>query len=77
MMLWLACREDPLLFVLLSGVVFFGWGDLLSSRRHSPIRSAASMPPPTMAGCIFRRASGQSSVARWRHCSISTPTAGM
>lgn len=30
MMLWLACREDPLLFVLLSGVVFFGWGDLLS-----------------------------------------------
>lgn len=30
MMLWLACREDPLLFVLLSGVVFFGWGDLLA-----------------------------------------------
>lgn len=78
MMLWLACREDPLLFVLLSGVVFFGWGrSSLSSRRHSPIRSAASMPPPTMAGCIFLRASGQSSVARWRHCSISTPTAGM
>ena len=24
MTLWLACREDPLLFVLLSGVVFFG-----------------------------------------------------
>ena len=29
MTLWLACREDPLLFVLLSGVVFFGWGNLL------------------------------------------------
>ncbi|SQI42717.1 Oxalate:formate exchange protein [Serratia plymuthica] len=26
MTLWLMCREDPLLFVLLSGVVFFGWG---------------------------------------------------
>ncbi|MCS6067716.1 hypothetical protein LNO81_14665 [Klebsiella variicola subsp. variicola] len=42
MMLWLACREDPLLLVLLSGVVFFGWGrSSLSSRRHSPIRSAS------------------------------------
>ena len=30
MMLWLACREDPLLFVLLSGVVFFGWGEIFS-----------------------------------------------
>jgi MFS family permease len=78
MMLWLACREDPLLFVLLSGVVFFGWGrSSRSSRRRSPIPSAANMPPATMAGCIFRRASGQSSAARWRHCSISTPTAGM
>ena len=26
MALWLATRTDPLLFVLLSGVVFFGWG---------------------------------------------------
>lgn len=78
MMLWLACREDPLLFVLLSGVVFFGWGrSSRSSRRRSPIRSAASMPPATMAGCIFRRASGQSLAVRWRHCSISTLTAGM
>ena len=30
MMLWLACRESPLLFVLLSGVVFFGWGEIFS-----------------------------------------------
>lgn len=30
MSLWLACREDPLLFVLLSGVVFFGWGEIFS-----------------------------------------------
>ncbi|TDQ23342.1 oxalate/formate antiporter [Raoultella sp. BIGb0149] len=30
MMLWLACRDDPLLFVLLSGVVFFGWGEIFS-----------------------------------------------
>ncbi|AIR01499.1 oxalate/formate MFS antiporter [Pluralibacter gergoviae] len=30
MMLWLACRESPVLFVLLSGVVFFGWGEIFS-----------------------------------------------
>ena len=27
---WLALRSDPLLFVLLSGVVFFGWGEIFS-----------------------------------------------
>ena len=30
MTLWLACRDDPMLFVLLSGVVFFGWGEIFS-----------------------------------------------
>ncbi len=30
MFLWLATRTDPLLFVLLSGVVFFGWGEIFS-----------------------------------------------
>ncbi|HAT1615728.1 TPA: oxalate/formate MFS antiporter [Raoultella ornithinolytica] len=30
MSLWLACRDDPMLFVLLSGVVFFGWGEIFS-----------------------------------------------
>ncbi len=28
--LWLATRTDPVLFVLLSGVVFFGWGEIFS-----------------------------------------------
>lgn len=79
MMLWLACREDPLLFVLLSGVVFFGWGEIFSLFPSTLTDTFGSehMPPPTMAGCIFRRASGQSSAARWRHCFITTPTAGM
>jgi OFA family oxalate/formate antiporter-like MFS transporter len=27
---WLALRHDPLLFTLLSGVVFFGWGEIFS-----------------------------------------------
>src|SRR3984885_11184900 len=27
---WLATRGDPVLFVLLSGVVFFGWGEIFS-----------------------------------------------
>lgn len=30
MTLWLLCKDDPLLFVLLSGVVFFGWGEIFS-----------------------------------------------
>ena len=30
MLAWLALRDDPLLFVLLSGVVFFGWGEIFS-----------------------------------------------
>ncbi|RPE01244.1 oxalate/formate MFS antiporter [Candidatus Pantoea deserta] len=30
MMLWLLCKNDPVLFVLLSGVVFFGWGEIFS-----------------------------------------------
>ncbi len=27
---WLQFREDPVLFILLSGVVFFGWGEIFS-----------------------------------------------
>jgi MFS family permease len=30
MTLWLMLRHDPLLFVLLSGVVFLGWGEIFS-----------------------------------------------
>jgi len=30
MTLWLMTRSDPVLFVLLSGVVFFGWGEIFS-----------------------------------------------
>ena len=30
MAVWLATRTDPVLFVLLSGVVFFGWGEIFS-----------------------------------------------
>ncbi len=30
MTLWLLCKSDPVLFVLLSGVVFFGWGEISS-----------------------------------------------
>jgi len=30
MLLWFACRDNAVLFVLLSGVVFFGWGEIFS-----------------------------------------------
>ena len=30
MTLWLLLREHPVMFVLLSGLVFFGWGEIFS-----------------------------------------------
>ncbi|WEV49827.1 oxalate/formate MFS antiporter [Acinetobacter sp. ESL0695] len=30
MFVWLLCRHDPVLFILLSGIVFFGWGEIFS-----------------------------------------------
>jgi oxalate/formate antiporter len=30
MLAWLQFRDDPLLFVLLTGIVFFGWGEIFS-----------------------------------------------
>lgn len=30
MFIWLATRSDPIVFVLMSGVVFFGWGEIFS-----------------------------------------------
>ena len=30
MLAWLGLRSDPLWFVLLSGIVFFGWGEIFS-----------------------------------------------
>ncbi|HVY07027.1 MAG TPA: oxalate/formate MFS antiporter [Burkholderiales bacterium] len=30
MTVWFICRGDPMLFVLLSGLVFFGWGEIFS-----------------------------------------------
>ena len=30
MLAWLQFRADPVLFILLSGVVFFGWGEIFS-----------------------------------------------
>jgi hypothetical protein len=31
MTLWLLLRDHPVLFVLLSGLVFFGWGEIFSA----------------------------------------------
>jgi MFS family permease len=30
MIIWLATRDNAVLFVLMSGVVFFGWGEIFS-----------------------------------------------
>ena len=80
MMLWLACREDPLLFVLLSGVVSCWLGGIFSLLFPSTLTDTfGSEHAATNHGWlyIFSGHRVRSSAARWRHCSISTPTAGM
>ena len=78
MMLWLACREDPLLFVLLSGVVSFGWGEIFSLFPSTLTDTFGSEHAASKRGWLYIFAvSGQSLAVRWRHCSISTLTAGM
>jgi hypothetical protein len=41
---WLLTRTDPLLFVLLSGLVFFGWGEIFSLFPSTLTKEAAGIP---------------------------------
>jgi OFA family oxalate/formate antiporter-like MFS transporter len=53
MTLWLATRGDPLLFVLLSGVVFFGWGEIFSLFPSTPTDTFGTRNATRNYGCLY------------------------
>ncbi len=53
MALWLAARSDPLLFVLLSGVVFFGWGEIFSLFPATLTDTFGTRDATRNYGCLY------------------------
>ena len=51
--LWLATRADPLLFVLLSGVVFFGWGEIFSLFPSTLTDTFGTRNATRNYGCLY------------------------
>ncbi len=50
---WLLTRHDPLLFVVLSGLVFFGWGEIFSLFPSTLTDSFGSKHATTNYGCLY------------------------
>jgi MFS family permease len=53
MTLWLAARGDPLLFVLLSGLVFFGWGEIFSLFPSTLTDTFGTRHATRNYGCLY------------------------
>jgi len=53
MALWLATRTDPLLFVLLSGLVFFGWGEIFSLFPSTLTDTFGTRHATRNYGCLY------------------------
>ncbi len=53
MTLWLVGRHDPVAFVLLSGVVFFGWGEIFSLFPSTLTDSFGARHATTNYGCLY------------------------
>ena len=53
MIAWLYMRHDPLLFVLLSGVVFFGWGEIFSLFPSTLTDTFGTRHATTNYGCLY------------------------
>ena len=53
MTLWLVTRDNALLFVLLSGVVFFGWGEIFSLFPSTLTDSFGPRHATTNYGCLY------------------------
>src|SRR6202453_1839930 len=53
MALWLATRADPLLFVLLSGVGFFGWGEIFSLFPSTLTDTFGTRNATRNYGCLY------------------------
>jgi oxalate/formate antiporter len=71
MTLWLMTRDSPVLFVLLSGVVFFGWGEIFSLVPSTLTDTFGTKHATANYGCLYM-AQGVGSVlggpvAAWMH----------
>ncbi|MEQ1756952.1 MAG: oxalate/formate MFS antiporter [Vicinamibacterales bacterium] len=53
MTLWLLTRESPLLFVILSGVVFFGWGEIFSLFPSTLTDTFGTRHATANYGCLY------------------------
>ena len=53
MALWLLLRHDPLSFVLLSGVVFFGWGEIFSLFPSTLTDTFGARNATRNYGCLY------------------------
>ncbi len=53
MTLWLLTRESPVLFVLLSGVVFFGWGEIFSLFPSTLTDTFGTKHATANYGCLY------------------------
>jgi len=53
MTLWLLTRESPVLFVLLSGVVFFGWGEIFSLFPSTLTDTFGTRNATANYGCLY------------------------
>ena len=53
MTLWLITRGDPLLFVLLSGLVFFGWGEIFLLFPSTLTDTFGSRNAKRSYGCLY------------------------
>ena len=50
---WLAPRTDPVLFVLLSGLVFFGWGEIFSLFPSTLTDTFGTRNATRNYGCLY------------------------
>jgi MFS transporter, OFA family, oxalate/formate antiporter len=53
MTLWLLTRESPILFVLLSGLVFFGWGEIFSLFPSTLTDTFGTKHATANYGCLY------------------------
>jgi MFS family permease len=53
MTLWLLTRDNPMLFVLLSGLVFFGWGEIFSLFPSTLTDTFGTKHATANYGCLY------------------------
>lgn len=53
MLAWIATIDQPVLFVILSGVVFFGWGEIFSLFPSTLTDTFGARHATTNYGCLY------------------------